>query len=78
MARFSAEFSDHANFAVREGLGHSWTMATEHRKKGRWCMKETLAKRLVADLMEWPVERATSEFAWLDLMVNCKSDTYQQ
>ncbi|MBI2745245.1 MAG: hypothetical protein HYX45_06635 [Burkholderiales bacterium] len=41
-------------------------------------MKETLAKRLVADLMEWAVERATSEFAWLDLMVNYKFDSYQQ
>jgi hypothetical protein len=41
-------------------------------------MKETLAKRLVADLMEWTVERATSEFAWLDLMVNYKFDSYQQ
>jgi len=41
-------------------------------------MKETLAKRLVADLMEWSVERATSEFAWLDLMVNYKFDSYQQ
>ena len=41
-------------------------------------MKETLAKRLVADLMDWTVERATSEFAWLDLMVNYKFDSYQQ
>lgn len=41
-------------------------------------MKETLAKRLVADLMEWTVERATNEFAWLDLMVNYKFDSYQQ
>ena len=41
-------------------------------------MKETLAKRLVADLMDWPVERATSEFAWLDLMVNYKFDSYHQ
>lgn len=41
-------------------------------------MKEMLAKRLVADLMEWTVERATSEFAWLDLMVNYKFDSYQQ
>lgn len=41
-------------------------------------MKETLAKRLVADLMDWKVERATSEFAWLDLMVNYKFDSYQQ
>lgn len=41
-------------------------------------MKETLAKRLVADLMVWNVERATSEFAWLDLMVNYKFDSYQQ
>ncbi len=41
-------------------------------------MKETLAKRLVADLMEWKLERATSEFAWLDLMVNYKFDSYQQ
>lgn len=41
-------------------------------------MKETLAKRLVADLMDWTVERATSEFAWLDLMVNYKFDNYHQ
>ncbi len=41
-------------------------------------MKEMLAKRLVADLMEWTVERATSEFSWLDLMVNYKFDSYQQ
>lgn len=41
-------------------------------------MKETLAKRLVADLMGWKLERATSEFAWLDLMVNYKFDSYQQ
>lgn len=41
-------------------------------------MKEMLAKRLVADLMDWTVERATSEFAWLDLMVNYKFDSYQQ
>lgn len=41
-------------------------------------MKETLAKRLVADLMSWTVERATNEFAWLDLMVNYKFDNYQQ
>lgn len=41
-------------------------------------MKETLAKRLVADLMDWKLERATSEFAWLDLMVNYKFDSYQQ
>ncbi|MGE0674993.1 MAG: hypothetical protein AB7O64_18270 [Methylibium sp.] len=41
-------------------------------------MKETLAKRLVADLMDWTVERATNEFAWLDLMVNYKFDSYQQ
>lgn len=41
-------------------------------------MKETLAKRLVADLMSWKLERATSEFAWLDLMVNYKFDSYQQ
>ncbi|MCU7374870.1 hypothetical protein PEC18_29475 [Paucibacter sp. O1-1] len=41
-------------------------------------MKETLAKRLVADMMEWSMERATTEFAWLDLMVNYKFDNYQQ
>lgn len=41
-------------------------------------MKETLAKRLVADLMDWSMERATTEFAWLDLMVNYKFDNYQQ
>ena len=41
-------------------------------------MKETLAKRLVADLMEWTDERATKEFAWLDLMVTYKFDSYQQ
>lgn len=41
-------------------------------------MKETLAKRLVADLMDWKLERATNEFAWLDLMVNYKFDSYQQ
>lgn len=41
-------------------------------------MKETLAKRLVAELMDWKLERATSEFAWLDLMVNYKFDSYQQ
>lgn len=41
-------------------------------------MKETLAKRLVANLTDWSVERATNEFAWLDLMVNYKFDSYQQ
>lgn len=41
-------------------------------------MKEKLAKRLVADLMGWNVERATVEFSWLDLMVNYKFDDYQQ
>lgn len=41
-------------------------------------MKEKLAKRLVADLMSWDVERATAEFSWLELMVNYKFDDYQQ
>lgn len=41
-------------------------------------MKEKLAKRLVADLMDWDLERATDEFAWLELMVNYKFDDYQQ
>jgi hypothetical protein len=41
-------------------------------------MKETLAKRLVAELMHWDLERATKEFAWLDLMVNYKFNSYQQ
>lgn len=41
-------------------------------------MKEKLAKKLVADLMDWDVERATQEFAWLELMVNYKFDDYQQ
>lgn len=41
-------------------------------------MKEKLAKKLVADLMDWDVERATNEFAWLELMVNYKFDDYQQ
>jgi len=41
-------------------------------------MKEKLAKRLVADLMKWDVERATKEFSWLELMVNYKFDDYQQ
>lgn len=41
-------------------------------------MKEKRAQRLVADLMGWDVERATSEFAWLGLMVNYKFDGYQQ
>lgn len=41
-------------------------------------MKENLAKKLVAELMDWTVERATSEFAWLELMVSYKFDGYQQ
>jgi hypothetical protein len=41
-------------------------------------MKEKLAKKLVADLMDWDVERATKEFSWLELMVNYKFDDYQQ
>lgn len=41
-------------------------------------MKEKLAKKLVAELMDWTVERATSEFAWLELMVSYKFDGYQQ
>lgn len=41
-------------------------------------MKEKLAKKLVADLMKWDDERATDEFAWLELMVNYKFDDYQQ
>ncbi len=41
-------------------------------------MKEKLAKKLVADLMDWNVERATNEFSWLELMVNYKFDDYQQ
>lgn len=41
-------------------------------------MKATQAKSLVADLMHWNDERATSEFAWLELMVNYKFDRYQQ
>ncbi len=41
-------------------------------------MKATQAKSLVADLMQWSDERATSEFAWLELMVNYKFDRYQQ
>jgi len=40
-------------------------------------MKAILAKRLVADLMEWDDERATQEFAWLELMVDYKFDHYQ-
>ncbi|MBX3642054.1 MAG: hypothetical protein KF720_03175 [Rubrivivax sp.] len=41
-------------------------------------MKEKLAKKLVADLMDWDVERATNEFSWLELMVNYKFNDYQQ
>lgn len=41
-------------------------------------MKVTLAKSLVANIMDWTDERATKEFAWLDLMVNYKFDRYQQ
>ncbi len=41
-------------------------------------MKEKLAKRLVADMMNWNLERATQEFAWLELMVHYKFDDYQQ
>lgn len=41
-------------------------------------MKENLAKKLVAELMNWTVEFATSEFAWLELMVSYKFDGYQQ
>ncbi|MFH1814396.1 MAG: hypothetical protein ABIF28_09560 [Pseudomonadota bacterium] len=41
-------------------------------------MKEKLAKKLVAELMDWTVERATGEFAWLELMVGYKFDSYQQ
>lgn len=40
-------------------------------------MKAMLAKRLVADLMKWDTERATQEFAWLELMVDYKFDHYQ-
>ncbi|MES2972364.1 MAG: hypothetical protein V4757_02090 [Pseudomonadota bacterium] len=40
-------------------------------------MKAILAKRLVADLMKWDDERATQEFAWLELMVDYKFDHYQ-
>lgn len=39
-------------------------------------MKAMLAKRLVADLMKWDTERATQEFAWLELMVDYKFDHY--
>lgn len=41
-------------------------------------MKATLAKSLVAELMQWSDERATDEFAWLELMVNYKFDHYKQ
>jgi hypothetical protein len=41
-------------------------------------MKATLAKRLVAELMKWSDEDATSAFAWLELMVNYKFDHYKQ
>lgn len=40
-------------------------------------MKAMLAKRLVADLMNWSDERATEEFGWLELMVDYKFDHYQ-
>lgn len=40
-------------------------------------MKAMLAKRLVADLMGWDDDRATQEFAWLELMVDYKFDHYQ-
>ncbi|MBX3656508.1 MAG: hypothetical protein KF686_20210 [Ramlibacter sp.] len=40
-------------------------------------MKAMLAKRLVADLMAWDDDRATQEFAWLELMVDYKFDHYQ-
>ncbi len=40
-------------------------------------MKAMLAKRLVADLMKWNMEKATQEFAWLELMVDYKFDHYQ-
>lgn len=40
-------------------------------------MKAMLAKRLMADLMKWDDDRATHEFAWLELMVDYKFDHYQ-
>lgn len=39
-------------------------------------MKAILAKRLVADLMKWDDEKATEEFAWMELMVDYKFDHY--
>lgn len=41
-------------------------------------MKEKQAQRLVGNLMGWDLERATAEFAWLELMVTYKFDDYQQ
>jgi hypothetical protein len=41
-------------------------------------LKAAQAKNLVAQLMQWTDERATGEFAWLELMVDYKFDRYQQ
>ncbi|KWE76654.1 hypothetical protein WL77_32355 [Burkholderia ubonensis] len=41
-------------------------------------MKATLAKSLVAKLMNWTDEEATNAFQWLELMVDYKFDHYKQ
>lgn len=41
-------------------------------------MKATLAKSLVAKLMNWKDEEATKAFQWLELMVDYKFDHYKQ
>lgn len=40
-------------------------------------MKAKLAKKLLADLMQWDESQATSEFSWLTLLVNSKYNHYQ-
>jgi hypothetical protein len=40
-------------------------------------MKETLALRVLGDVMGWPDERALKEFRWLSLMSRLKYDGYQ-
>lgn len=40
-------------------------------------MKVQLAKRLIAETMQWDVAEAAQEFEWLELMVESKFDHYQ-
>lgn len=40
-------------------------------------MKQELALRLLSDLMDWDVKKATEEFKWLKLLVEYKYDHYQ-